>query len=54
MREFWDREVSRVEYFKKRFGKREEMDEADKVSKEKEMAKREKEKEKEVNLFLIF
>lgn len=48
MREFWDREVARVEYFKNRFEKREEIASAEKEAREKELAKKEKEKEKEV------
>lgn len=47
MREFWDREVARVEYFKRRFEIRDEMAVAEKEAKEKELARKEKEKEKE-------
>jgi len=47
MKEFWDREVARVEYFKKRFEIRDEMAIAEKEAKEKDLAKKEKEKEKE-------
>lgn len=47
MREFWDREVARVEYFKKRFEVRDQIAVVEKENKEKEIARREKEKEKE-------
>ena len=48
MKEFWDREVARVEYFKKRFEIRDQMAIAEKEAREKEIARKEKEKEKEV------
>lgn len=47
MREYWDREVARVEYFKKRFEIRDQLAALEKENREKEIAKREKEKEKE-------
>lgn len=47
MREYWDREVDRVEYFNKRFEIRDQMVALEKENREKELAKKEKEKEKE-------
>ena len=47
MKEFWEREVARVEYFEKRWEIRDEVTIQEKENREKEIVKKEKEKEKE-------